>query len=627
MMTHFLKDYIDVDKKQERLHALERQILRVRRRLERLATISNRYSWIRVALFFGGFALGITGFLLIAWWFGLLLLLLALLLFSVVAHFQGQIDRSMNRHRFWLRIKSTHIARMQLNWEAIPPAYVPERLDDHPFENDLDISGNRSVHHLLNTAVSRDGTQRLLNWLLTFTPELAVVQQRQQLVRELLPLTRFRDKLTLKAMLSARAINTQLEESRLTRWLQQPMPTQSLLPLLLGMSVLSGVSILLLLLSVLANFPQYWILTFFCSLALFFSTAKQRGDLFEDAYYLRDAFLTLSNIFSYLETYRYGNKHALKKLCEPFFATPEQRPSLLVRRIARIATVSTLEKNVLLRVIINAFVPVETYAAYRLRHYKAQVAEHLPVWLECWFELEALCSLATFAYLNPAYILPELQAQGEGTLFTARSLGHPLLPDGKKVTNDFALQEMGQIVIITGSNMSGKSTFLRTLGVNLCLAYAGGPVDATLLQTRLFRLFTCIRVNDSVTDGYSYFYAEVRRLKALLAAAKEQTDVPLFFLIDEIFRGTNNRERLIGSRSYIRALARQHCLGVISTHDLELVKIAQHLPLVSNDHFREDVLNGCMVFDYTLRAGPSPTTNALKIMRLEGLPVEEEEGV
>ncbi len=205
--------------------------------------------------------------------------------------------------------------------------------------------------------------------------------------------------------------------------------------------------------------------------------------------------------------------------------------------------------------------------------------------------------------------------------FRAQGLGHPLLPAERKVVNDFALQQTGQMVIITGSNMSGKSTFLRTLGVNLCLAYAGAPVNARRLQTGLFRLFTCIRVNDSVTEGYSYFYAEVRRLKALLNAL-QQEGYPLFFLIDEIFKGTNNRERLIGSRSYLHALVGKRCLGAVSTHDLELVRLADELPGVANYHFREEVRGGEMVFDYILRPGPCPTTNALKIMQQEGLPIE-----
>ena len=152
-------------------------------------------------------------------------------------------------------------------------------------------------------------------------------------------------------------------------------------------------------------------------------------------------------------------------------------------------------------------------------------------------------------------------------------------------------------------------------------AFAGGPVNASTLQTSLFKIFTCIKVSDSVTDGYSYFYAEVKRLKALLSELERDSGYPLFFLIDEIFKGTNNRERLIGSQAYIQALVGKNCLGAISTHDLELVKLADILPEIKNYHFKEDVIDGQMVFDYILRPGPCPTTNALKIMQMEGLPV------
>jgi DNA mismatch repair ATPase MutS len=184
------------------------------------------------------------------------------------------------------------------------------------------------------------------------------------------------------------------------------------------------------------------------------------------------------------------------------------------------------------------------------------------------------------------------------------------------------LNEDQKIVVLTGSNMAGKSTFLRTVGVNLCLAYAGAPVNAGSLQTALFRVFTCIKVSDSVQDGLSYFYAEVKRLKALLAATEAEQSLPVLFLIDEIFRGTNSRERLIGSRAYLRALSQRTTLGLVATHDLELVKLADEISGGANFHFREEVRDGKMVFDYKLRAGPCPTTNALQIMALEGLPVE-----
>jgi len=155
------------------------------------------------------------------------------------------------------------------------------------------------------------------------------------------------------------------------------------------------------------------------------------------------------------------------------------------------------------------------------------------------------------------------------------------------------------------------------------LAYAGGPVDAAVFRTNLLRLFSCLNVSDSVTDGISYFYAEVKRLKWLLAELEAADGPPLLYLIDEIFRGTNNRERYIGSRSYIRTLVGQAGAGLIATHDLELVKLADELDQIKNYHFREEVVAGRMAFDYRLRPGPCPTTNALEIMRLEGLPVEE----
>jgi DNA mismatch repair ATPase MutS len=276
--------------------------------------------------------------------------------------------------------------------------------------------------------------------------------------------------------------------------------------------------------------------------------------------------------------------------------------------------------NPLLSLIVHLIMPCDFFFTYRLEQVKKEIAHLLPRWLDAWHELEALNSLANFAYLNPHYVFPELTAEEDS--FAARELGHPLLKPESKVCNDFALDRDHRIVILTGSNMAGKSTLLRTIGVNLSLAYAGAPVNAAHLQTSLFRLFTCIKVSDSVQDGLSYFYAEVKRLQALLGATKIADRLPVLFLIDEIFRGTNSRERLIGSRSYIRALSEGPSLGLIATHDLELIKLADEIGGVTNYHFREEVHDGRMVFDYRLRPGPCPTTNALKIMRLEGLPVE-----
>ncbi len=615
-----------MDKKQARLCALKNQVERLKRCIERLERRSDRYSWVRLAIFVIGLLFSILVFFLVMWWVGLVSEFIALVIFAIVATYHSRIDSSITRHQCWLHIKSTQIARMQLDWNTIPGVRSKEPSSNHPFATDLDITGSRSLHQLINTAISREGTLRLQDWLLNTNPDLQVIRKRQALIQELAPLTNFRDKLTLISMFTSKNMAEQWEGKRLLAWLEQSTSPRSLRSTLL---VAAALAVLTLVLFGISSFglisPQFWVISLLVALGWFFIKRQGIGDLFENTTYLSVAFAKLNTIFEYLETYPYGKHPHLKKLCEPFFLDREHSPSKLLRRLSRITWAATLQKNRLLWIIVNALVPWDIYFANRLYQNKKLVAAVLPTWLDVWFELEALNSLASFAYLNPHYVLPDVVAgeeQGSHVLFHACGLGHPLIPDEKKVVNDFTMDKLGEIRIITGSNMSGKSTFLRTLGINLCLAYAGGPVNASIFQTALFRLFTCIRVSDSVTDGYSYFYAEVKRLKTLLSELEEGDRFPLFFLIDEIFKGTNNRERLLGSRAYIQALVGRNCLGAISTHDLELVKLADTFPQIKNYHFREEVIDGSMVFDYLLRPGPCPTTNALKIMQIEGLPVE-----
>jgi ABC-type multidrug transport system fused ATPase/permease subunit len=618
-----------VNKKQERIKLLERQIERLRLRADALIPLSNRYSWSRVAIFFIGLALSVLLVPLVAWWAGLTLFIVTVVAFSVVAHYHRKIDRGIAGYTLWMHIKEAHVARMKLDWEHIPSVEEPTARSEHPFEFDLDITGLHSIHRLLNTAISREGSQRLLDWLLQIVPDGQVIERRQALVRELAPLTRFRDRLILNSLqASGRRSEQHLEGQRLLRWLDQRGPTSALRPLLVVSTALNILTVLLLLLWTFAFLPSLWIYSAIAAAFLFFATGNARGDIFEDATYLRYGFRSLKKVFSYLETYPYSaSVPRLKALCEPFYTQHASTPTALLKGTARISSAATLKNNGLLWILVNAFVPWDLYCAYKLDRYKDQLSKRLPVWLDTWYELEAVCSLASFAYLNPEYTLPEvvpcaLAEREPGALFNGSAMGHPLIAVEQKVTNSFAFNELGEVVIITGSNMAGKSTFLRTLGVNLCLAYAGAPVNAERLQTSLFRLFTCIRVTDSVTDGYSYFYAEVRRLHALLEAQKEPGQLPLFFLVDEIFKGTNNRERLIGSRSFVKALVGCNCVGLISTHDLELANLALSIAKVRNNHFREEVLDGQMVFDYILREGPCPTTNALKIMAMEGLPTD-----
>ncbi len=269
---------------------------------------------------------------------------------------------------------------------------------------------------------------------------------------------------------------------------------------------------------------------------------------------------------------------------------------------------------------MNIFFPYDIFYTKKLLKVKSEILENINAWIFRFNELECYISLANFSYLNPDYTFPVIESVNENIL-DVKSIGHPLIKRINKVCNDFSFDAENEIVIITGSNMSGKSTFLRSVGINLCLAYSGGPVNANSMRISLCELFTCIKVNDSVVDGTSYFYAEVKKLKQLLDEFGNNNGLRKLFLIDEIFKGTNNKERLAGSRAFIKKLSELNGTGFISTHDLELVNLENEISNIENYHFREEIVNDQMIFDYKIHPGPCPTTNALRIMELAGLPV------
>lgn len=598
----------------DRMHALLRQIAHLDRRIFRLRAISEQYTRARLAIFVVGLILVFLMFSQVGNMAGWLSAIAGIVVLVVVARYHRRVDESIRRHRGYRQIKQEHVARIELDWPNIPREHQAPVSPDHPFAVDLDIVGDYSLHRLLDTSVSREGGEMLQTWLLETAPKSEVIIRRQALIRELIPLTMFRDKLALNAgLISGRRI----EGKKLLSWFTHHTSDVPARRDVIAAVVLALVNAIAFILSSQTETP-IWAVTLIAYLMFSWDRLSKAGDVFAQSMSLGELINNLNAVFNFLESYRYGTHQHLKDLCAPFL-NADDRPSTQLRRVGRIVTAASLRGNPIVWFIINLVVPWDLYFAYLLNQRKAEIAARMPQWLDVWFELEALGSLATFSYLNPEYTFPVVT---DDHSFKATQIGHPLLQHSAKVCNDFALTELGSLIIITGSNMSGKSSFLRTLGVNLCLTYAGSVVNAVRLETGLFRLFSSVRINDSVTEGFSYFYAEVRRLKALLDALDHEHAYPLFFLIDEIFRGTNNRERLVGSRAYIRALVGRNGIGAISTHDLELVRLADEMPEITNYHFREDVIDGQMVFDYHLRSGPSPTTNALKIMALEGLPVE-----
>ncbi|MBK8911235.1 MAG: hypothetical protein IPM61_07870 [Chlorobi bacterium] len=610
----------------QQLQALaERHLARLARRVRQRAAQSRQLSYIRLGLFLGSVLLATVAYQSGYQVVGAALLAVGLSGFAVAAHRHSKVERSIRRYRRWMEIKQAHLARMRHDWENIPlPPTLPPT-EGHPFETDLNITGPRSLLHLIDTSVSAEGSNRLRQWLLQREANPGLIRSRATLVRQLLPRSLFRDRLALAGALAARKQEERWTGAEFMAWLQAHANQQSLFPWLVALLLLAGTTLLLLLLALLNVLPAAWPFSLGVYALLYIARGKDYRELYSDALDLEVHLHRFGAVLLHLERFGYAGAPDLAKLCQPF-RDPARRPSARLRGVGRIIAAASVQGNPLARLLFNIVVPWDYWFAWRLAQEQKKIREEVPVWLDCWHELEALCSLANLADLNPEFTFPEVAetaANGQQSpLLQAVQIGHPLLGTDARVANDYHIERPGTLAIVTGSNMSGKSTMLRTLGANLVLAYAGGPVCAQRLRVAPMRLFTCINVTDSVNDGISYFYAEVRRLRDLLAALRQPHNQPLFFLIDEIFRGTNNRERLIGSRSYVRALAGGNGAGLISTHDLELVHLADELASISNLHFREEIHNGRMTFDYRLRPGPCPTTNALEIMRMEGLPVE-----
>jgi len=596
---------------------------RLKRQLDGLETRSRTLSRYRQATMVLGGLLAVVGGMFNAG-LGWVLLAIVILGFGVLVWGHRRIASGIRRRRLWLQIKTVHQARIDLDWEQLG-AHSPPADADHPFGNDLNVVGPRSLQQLIDVSVSQGGNLRLRQWLLETAPQREHALKRRTLIRELKGTSLFRDKLSLHAMLASRDKADLWEGDRLLRWLRAGEAVNVPSRLIWGLSVLAGVNVVLFLLNQLNGMPGYWVFTFIPYAAIYLLYQSKISPLLHEAAALEQALSQFAGAFSYLESRRYVHTPALVDLLRPLLGA-HQRPSVQLKHIARVTSAASVRGNPLVWLILNVAVPWDLLLFNKLQRCKQKLADGLPQWLEVWYDLEALNSLAGFADLNPEYVFPTLIEENEtATVLTANGLGHPLIPKAKKVRNDFSIDRMGRVTLITGSNMSGKSTFLRTLGINLCLAFVGAPVNAKRFESQVFEVFTSIQLSDSLADGFSFFYAEVRRLKRLLDRLQRPGALPLFFLIDEIFRGTNNRERLIGSRAYVRALVDQRGCGAISTHDLELVQLEAEFDSIDNRHFRESIEHGKMKFDYTLHPGPCPTTNALHIMRLEGLPVEAPE--
>jgi hypothetical protein len=295
--------------------------------------------------------------------------------------------------------------------------------------------------------------------------------------------------------------------------------------------------------------------------------------------------------------------------------TGGRRPSQVVRRLRVLVDLFDSRRN-------QFFAPValltmwEVHCALAIEAWRARHGHSVDAWLAAVGQLEALCSLAGFAWEHPADVYPELDPPG--TQFEAWALGHPLIPEVRCIRNDVAIGGATRVLIVSGSNMSGKSTLLRSVGTNVVLALAGAPVRARALRLSRLSVGATLRIRDSLQEGTSRFYAELVRLRDLVRIA--DGPVPLLFLLDEILHGTNSHDRRLGAAAVVSGLVERGAIGLVTTHDLALSEVTSD-PAVraANVHFEDRLEDGQMIFDYRVRPGVVRTSNELALMRTLGL--------
>jgi hypothetical protein len=572
----------------------------------------------------------------------------ALVAFVVLAMVHDRRLRELRRAEELRHIAEEGLARLDRDWDRLPLSSEPPRDRRSPLARDLDLYGRASLFHLLGTAHTPAAKALLRDWLEGAAPP-SEIEARQAAVAELAGLLDFRQGLEIEA----RGMERHPPDCEpFLRWAEGD-PWLLRRPALLWTARIAAA----LTLAALVAVPAWgWTPLLTMVLASFGLTYALRDEVaarLDRVAARRDEMLLYTAALRHAASRSFASPRLLElaaALGAPRAPSAETRSqgvghgtsgedpragraraahewlALLESRLS----LADARHSAPLHFILQTLVLWDFHVLARLEEWQRAAGRHARRWLLSLGEVEALAALGGLRFDNPAWCLPEVVA-GQPEV-AARDLGHPLLPPARRVGNDVTVGPAGSFLLVTGSNMSGKSTLLRAIGINAVLAQAGGPACAAALRLPPLRLATSILVEDSLAGGISFFLAELLRIKQVVAAAPEaeHEGVTLLYLLDEVLRGTNSAERQIAVRRVLRYLLAHGALGAISTHDLELAAGAGLTQAARPVHFRETLIAEVpgpegprMTFDYRLRPGPATTTNALELLRQVGLDLPE----
>lgn len=535
--------------------------------------------------------------------------------FIALVIWHRMIKNKMDFSKEIININKRYIARIDGSWidfDDIGEEFIDK---NHRYSSDLDIVGKESLFQLVNTTNTLNGRNSLAKLFLEPDYDEKEILLRQEAVKELesrLDLCqkmeyitgKYKDKLkNPQRLIDYSEDNSMALKSKIIKKLIYMMPLITV-PISAAIIVFKMKEMYILIAAIIAIQLLIWGIG-----------VLKVNSILKSVDYLKYNLDTYVNILKLIEKQEF-NSERLKDIRTRLFDKKDSS-IIAIKELDRILERINLRYNGVLYILLNAILLWDFQCAFSLENWKEKYGHKISEWLGAIGEIESLMSLSVCMHINDEICFPTID--NTNLEVVAKDLGHPLISSGDRIAND--LEMKNNIFIISGSNMSGKTTFLRTIGISLILAYSGAPVCAKEMTCSILNIFTSMRISDELKNGISTFYAELMRIKNIIDYSAEKKK--MIFLIDEIFRGTNSLDRIIGAKNVLANLHQAGVVGALTTHDLELCDLDKY-KRIKNYHFSEYYKNNKIFFDYKIKIGKSTTTNAKYLMNIVGIKIIEE---
>ncbi len=588
---------------QERLRQFEEE----RNALEQR---NNLLTYIRLALFVGG--LGISIYLFknygLVGFYAFIPLVIA---FIFLVQWHDRIKSLFQYYDKLTLINQQELAALDYDYSSFEDgsSLLPA---EHSYAEDLDMFGKGSVYQYLNRTTLITGAQRLANWLSAPSDKESILL-RQEAIAEL------KEKIDWRQ--DWRAKGLQMEEKaddipNLIRWINQGFMLKDSPFITIGsiaLPIIMGIALLLTLFGVVTYFVP--LVVWFINLAFIRFTQQETTYIIAQTANKSKVITTYQYLFELFEKEDFKSQR-LQDLQQTLLVD-QSTASKEIKRLKQLSANLNIRTNLLAFLVLNTFFLWELIFCIKLEKWKEQMQSEMDTWFQTLGEVEAFNSLANNYFNNPDWTMPEI-VPSFFQLHTEQC-GHPLISPKVRVANNLHIPNPQKIILITGSNMAGKSTFLRTIGINLVLAFAGSPVCAQEFKSSIVTVFSSMRAKDSLMDSASSFFAELSGLKRTIDVV-EEGKIPVFFLLDEILKGTNSKDRHQGSIALLQQLLKHNGVGLVSTHDLALCDMSNRFPQqIENWCFEVLIENEEMIFDYTIKPGICRSMNATLLMKQMGI--------